>query len=139
MMYVAVVVILLHAFVPHRHHDCDVEVGLVYESEVACHCDDLCGVDHDCHEHSSHHPFDFCKLQDLLSHLVISNKLEETYLALNQMTEVDLFIDLNIVALLQSDLLQSSGVPACFVRYLQFLPHAPRLDCRLLRAPPICA
>lgn len=139
MMCLAVAVILLHAFVPHHHHDCGCDLGLVYETEVACHCDDVCGDDHDCHEHHSHHPFDFCKLQDLLSHLVLSNKSEETYLALNQMAEVDLFIDLNIAALLQTDLLQSSGVSAHFVRYSQFLPHTPHLDHRPLRAPPVCA
>lgn len=56
-------------------------MGIVFESEVNCHCGDACCEEHD-HAHSdcchhdgnSKHPFDFCKLQDLLSHLVLNTK-----------------------------------------------------------------
>lgn len=68
MVLVACAIILLHAVVPHHHHDCEGAAGIVFESEAACHCD--CSH-HEC-DHRSHHPFNICGLQDMLSHLVIA-------------------------------------------------------------------
>lgn len=103
MMVLAGAIILMHAMVPHHHHDCDCDFGLVFENEVACHCDEEmalmplaenCETDNDgcCHhDEHSHHPLDFCLLQDLLSHLVLSNKDDETYLALSNIHEHNIF------------------------------------------------
>ena len=68
MISLACAIIMLHAVVPHHHHDsCDAK-GLVFENEVACHCD----YDHHDADHRSHHPFNICLLQEMLSHLVFS-------------------------------------------------------------------
>lgn len=71
MVSVACAVIMLHAVVPHHHHDCEEGAGMVFETELYCHCDSDCDH-HDCDPQHSHHPFDICLLQELLSHLVFS-------------------------------------------------------------------
>jgi len=68
---IACAIIMLHAVVPHHHHDCEEGAGLVFETELCCHCDSDCSH-HDCDHRHSHHPFDICLLQELLSHLVFS-------------------------------------------------------------------
>lgn len=131
-MVLACAIILLHAVVPHHHHDCDHEMGLVLENELSCQCDHQC--DH--HEdHHSHHPFDTCKLQDLLSHLVLSTKEDETYWALNHVAVVDLFAD-NVWS--APDFNVEATTPQ------RLMPHAASLlpSCQLpvdspLRAPPV--
>lgn len=94
LMVLACCIIMLHAVVPHHHHDCCGESGFVFESEVSCgcNCDDPVCEEHHCHHHDgeSHHPLNHCKLQDLLSHLIIGHKLDETYLALKTVCVLDL-------------------------------------------------
>ena len=68
MVSVACAIIMLHAVVPHHHHDCCEAKGITFETELACHCD--CDH-HDCNHHT-HHPFNICLLQEMLSQLVIS-------------------------------------------------------------------
>lgn len=84
---VACSIILLHAFVPHHHHDCCGESGLVFENELVCHCD--CNHE-DCHHHDgeSRHPYNTCRLQDLLSHLVLTHKDDESALLPTQSGQV---------------------------------------------------
>ena len=76
----ACAIILLHAFVPHHHHDCEGQQGLIYECEVACHCD--CSHHDFPHgqNHHSHHPYSTCKLAEMLSHLVLSTKDDNNHL-----------------------------------------------------------
>lgn len=82
----ACAVIMLHAVVPHHHHDCEEGVGLVFETELYCHCDS--GYDrHGCDRHHSHHPFDICLLQELLSHLVFTTSDDHLSLAKLMKTE----------------------------------------------------
>ena len=65
MMAMACFIIVLHSVVPHHHHDC-CDGGLVFENELRC--------THDHHNHDCDHHDGCCKLQDLLSQLVISTK-----------------------------------------------------------------
>lgn len=66
-LVVACGVILFHVVMPHHHHDCDDGVGLVFEGELLCHCHDM-----ENEEESSHHPLDFCQLQQALSQLALT-------------------------------------------------------------------
>lgn len=66
MMAVACFIIALHSVVPHHDHD-DARDGIVFENELGCQCDH--------HEHERHDGC--CRLQDLLSQLVISSKDEK--------------------------------------------------------------
>lgn len=89
----AVSIILMHAMVPHHHHDCCGGRGFVFENEVACHCngDYMCG--NDCCDHEgSNHPLNRCRLQDLLSKLVISQKSDELLSVLKCVPVLDLFV-----------------------------------------------
>jgi len=91
MIAAAVAIILLHTVVPHHHHDCHAD-GMVLESEI------LCQESHsDCchHEHEggreSHHPFDQCKLQQILAQLTLSDRDDKIYATeLLQHTQLDL-------------------------------------------------
>ena len=80
MVVLACAIILMHAIVPHHHHDCEGEAGFVFESELTCHCDHD-GCRHE--EGHSHHPFDNCKLADMLSHLVLTTKDDEMAFSLS--------------------------------------------------------
>lgn len=77
MVLVVVCIIMLHAVVPH--HDCCGEEGVVFGADVACHCNHH-------HEDQEHHN---CLLQDLLSKLVISQKGDETSMAVMTTPEFD--------------------------------------------------
>lgn len=68
MISLACAIIMLHAVVPHHHHDCHNAIGLTFETEVGCHCD---SNHHHDHRHT-HHPYNICLLQDMLSHLEFS-------------------------------------------------------------------
>lgn len=89
MMCLACAIILLHAVVPHYHHDDCGAVGLVFENEMTCQCEnedspyaEQHSLGNCCHhEHHSHHPFDNCKLQELLSSLVLNTKDSKIILA----------------------------------------------------------
>lgn len=57
-----------------------------FETELYCHCDS--GYDrHGCDRHHSHHPFDICLLQELLSHLVFTTSDDHLSLAKLMKTE----------------------------------------------------
>ena len=67
----ACAVIMLHAVVPHHHHE-------------GCEVAECCFLHHhhdDHEEHEGNGPFDFCKLQDMLSHLVLSTKDDDSLIA----------------------------------------------------------
>lgn len=139
MISLACAIILLHAVVPHHHHDCAGEEGLVFETELACHCD----CDHD-HDHDgcghSHHPFDTCKLAEMLSHLVLSTKDDEAAWASCVKADVhDLFGPM-VVTLsaplpavwMTGDSPQPAVAGTC-------LPQAPCTGAWSLRGPPTVA
>ena len=76
MVSLACAIILLHAVVPHHHAD-DCLGGECF----------FCTEHHHghCHHHHSdgdgHSPLDCCKLQEMLSHLVLSTKDDELFFA----------------------------------------------------------
>ena len=72
LMAAAWCIIMLHSVVPHHHHDC-CDGGLVFENELECQCDH--------HDHENDHHDGCCKLQDLLSQLVISTKDDKFFLS----------------------------------------------------------
>ena len=134
-------IIMMHAVVPHHHHDSCGEGGFVFENEVACECADEVPAceHHHCHHHhdGSRHPLNHCKLQDLLSHLVIGHKLDETYLALKTVSVLDLYGLCGITDVF------------CFSVYdfgCELIPSAPDVSlhsqevqrCIGSRAPPVC-
>lgn len=135
---VACAIILLHAIVPHHHHDCADEVGFVFETEINCHCSHQHHT-HDCDEHHSDHPFDICRLADMLSHLVLNTKEDEHLMATVVKAEVhDLmqaFLPTQGIAIQAvsngADILAYSDVP-------WVLPLPPLSGGNPLRAPPQC-
>ena len=138
MIMVACAIIMLHAVVPHHHHDCHDVKGLTFETEVACHCD----LDHNHHncEHHSHHPFNICLLQEMLSRLVISTSDDHFSSAAFFKAESNQFIVLAL-PLSQPELL----VPIQPNRHVWWssgtapLVPAPTLGANGLRAPPVLA
>ena len=85
LMILACTIILVHAVVPHHHHDVCCASGMIFENELTCHeyGTTSCACSHEngscSHDHHdmSHHPFNRCKLQDLLSQLVLSHNDEK--------------------------------------------------------------
>lgn len=71
MIVLACSIILLHAFVPHHHHDSGELHGLVYENELTCHCN---------HDNDKEHEDGNCRLQDLLSQLVIGVRDDRVFI-----------------------------------------------------------
>lgn len=127
LMLLACSIIMLHAVVPHHHHCCADELGFVFEDEVECHCDG----DH----HHSHHPFDTCKLQDLLSHLVLTTKDESFWCADHACVDLYLPSVWNQCSLLEQRLAE--------VEYLQsrnasLLPIGADAYSVSRRGPPAC-
>ena len=126
-------VILFHAVVPHHHHDSGVGVGIVFENEIPCHCNDLDRDSSGGHRHSRH-PLDFCKLQQVLSQTTAASVAEGR------------------TSVLPDAVVNSSILPSCFdaqsrvplsgvslrpVRcYAALPPGEQRVS--LLRAPPAC-
>ena len=141
MIRTACAVILLHAMVPHHHHDCADEAGIVFETELNCHCNHQHyshDCSNDCDEHHSDHPFDCCRLADMLSHLVISNKEDEHLLAIAIQGEMS---DL-MAALLPESMVVSvpTGCPHSLYSYAftaWALPLPPLSGGNSLRAPPL--
>ena len=134
MVVVACLVIMLHAMVPHHHHDCAEQQGFVFENELACHCD--CH-DEDCHHHT-HHPFDTCKLAEMLSHLVLSTKDDDIVVCqpLHQSNHHFLYPSLSVLDL---QLMQQTCLPGRqFFHDRRFVPlrGTPCVAVRDLRAPP---
>ena len=139
MISLACAIILLHAVVPHHHHDCADEEGFVFETELACHCD--CDHDHDgCGHSHSHHPFDTCKLAEMLSHLVLSTKEDEAVLASSIKADVhDLFGPMMApLSASLSEVLMTGDRPLPAVAGAR-LPQAPCMEGCQLRGPPAVA
>lgn len=129
MISLSCLIILVHAFVPHHHHDSDGELGIVFEDEVACHCDASCDLHHD-HDGASHHPFDICKLQELLSHLVLTTKEDESTWVVAADIELPMLLNIEVPVIdlgpTQTQTTQTE------------LPPNPLLSFSALRAPPMC-
>lgn len=137
----ACAIILLHAVVPHHHHDCTGEVGFIFETEINCHCSHHHhDCTHDCDNHHSDHPFDICRLADMLSHLVLNSKEDEQMMTQVVKAEVhDLLLAIlptqNLaVCSVESGLLvpNNANVPWA-------LPISPLSGGDSLRGPPLCA
>lgn len=135
MVMVACAIIMLHAVMPHHHHDCDDAMGITFETELACHCD--CDHNHHDCDHHSHHPFNICLLQEMLSHLVISTSDDELLSSALIKAESNSFIVLAIPGL------QSEGLMPMLPTRLVWWPSgttplfaAPTSGAVGLRAPP---
>ena len=111
-------IILLHAMVPHHHHDCN----------------------HDCDDHHSDHPFDICRLADMLSHLVLNTKEDDNLLALVVKAEVH---NLFMAVLPSMDrAIQATESELYILAHPDkswSLPLPPLAGGHSLRAPPMCA
>lgn len=126
-------IILAHAVVPHHHHHEDIyshhDTGCCNSSILfsLTHDDDDCS--HDDSERET------CKLQDLLSKLVLNTKERESFVAA---VESD-FQDYYIANLLLPDIDVVQEVS--HTGYRQYNEHVPEnhaVTCPLLRAPPCC-
>lgn len=142
MTTLAVAIIMLHAFVPHHHHDFEEGAGIVFENELSCHCDcdhhDHQTCDH--HHGGSHHPFDICLLQEMLSHLVLTTADDEQYFAALIQAEAQSFFNIA-----RDDYDGGMFVPVFLVQEVRRasdvepLRAAPVLGAVALRAPPMTA
>ena len=136
MVMLACAIIMLHAVVPHHHHDCCDAKGLTFETEFDCHCDSDHHHHPGCHHHS-HHPFDICLLQDMLSHLVISTSDDHHTVAASIRAESNTFVFWAIPSLYRE--LPNPVVPIRQVWGATGpipLTSAPAPDANGLRAPP---
>ena len=138
----ACAIILLHAVVPHHHHDCADEAGFVFETEINCHCSHQHlqhGCNDECNDHHSDHPFDICRLADMLSHLVLNTKEDEQLMAQVVKAEVhDLLLALlpnsgEAVKLFDSECSLSTNFDVPWA-----LPLPTLAGSHSLRAPPLC-
>ena len=138
MIMMACVIIMLHAVVPHHHHDCHEARGLTFETELTCHCDSDC--DHHDGNHHSHHPFCSCLLQEMLSNLVISTSDDELLSAALIKADSTHFIVLAIPGLQPEGLMQVSATRLVWWPSGSTpLAAAPLLGANGLRAPPAMA
>lgn len=69
MLWTACAVIMMHAFLPHHHDECCDVVECFFCSEHH--------HEHDAQPHEKDTADDSCKLQDMLSHLVLSSRNDE--------------------------------------------------------------
>ena len=143
MITLACAIILLHAIVPHHHHDCAGLVGFVFETEINCHCSHQHhshDCSHDCNEHHSDHPFDICHLADMLSHLVLNTKEDDNLLVLIVKAEVHNLL-LAVLPTMDTAITASeSGLSAFADSGMPWsLPLPPLAGGQSLRAPPMCA
>lgn len=127
MMVAACVVIMLHAFVPHHHDDCCGEVECFFFS-----------AHHHSHQnHADEHPSDACKLQDMLSHLVLSTRDENTLLADIMASEAQDYLQLYVPDM--QCVLPLAVLPIHVVSWQAYraaLPAVPVMGMTPLRAPP---
>ena len=137
MITLACCIIMLHSFVPHHHHDCSCEPGFVFENELACHCNDEGCCDDPAHHHHSQHPFDVCKLQELLSQLVLNTKEDKSFFFQpHQLTLPDLYAACLSCSAAVSPVRCCSNISwQCFHAAV---PVSPTLLSPALRAPPSC-
>lgn len=126
MMAAAWCIIMLHSVVPHHHHDC-CDGGLVFENELDCQCDHH---NHDCDHHDGN-----CKLQDLLSQLVISTKEDKWLVVCSQWYAI---------SGMWADILEETVVPELPLvgnfgsQISDFNSSAGYAAAAALRGPPVC-
>lgn len=132
MNILACAIIMLHAIVPHHHHDCTDKFGLVFETEIACHCDEFCT---DCPHHESqqqHHPSNLCKLQ-----IVSIRDIEQPYLSFQQTHLIDLFVSIRPSF---DEVSQWTEVSLAAIEYKDSsIPISPNQSSFSFRAPPAVA
>ena len=129
----------MHAFVPHHHHDCADKVGFVFETEINCHYNHQHHT-HDCDEHHSDHPFDICRLADMLSHLVLNTKEDDNLMAL--VVKADVYH--LVLAILPTTDAAIVAAECCNTSPAHpdmswALPLPPLAGGHSMRAPPLCA
>lgn len=137
LVFLACAVIMLHTFVPHHHHDFEAGGGVIFDTDFGCQYDGDCRH-HGCDRpHNSHHPFDICLIQEMLSHLVISTSDDQVSLGELITAEVNNFLLLHLTA-------EPFVFAGCLFEALSFwwppkvgpVPAAPMLGVESLRAPP---
>lgn len=122
-------IILMHAVVPHHHHECCGETDLFFTCQHHHSHDE----DHDC----GSLPFDVCKLQEMLAHLIISNNDDEdaAYCFLKPVVH-QLFVSaMPSQHQLMMPLLNPQWVSP--VNWAEPLPTMSELESLPLRAPPL--
>ena len=127
-------IILVHAVVPHHHHYHDDIYYIHNHADDCCNSSIFFSLTHDsddCSHDDSEK--DFCKLQDLLSKLVLNTKEREAFITA---LEAD-FQDYYIAQLLMSDMEQEVEQHT-YKPYIFYLPHSEVVALPLLRAPPYC-
>lgn len=125
-------IILAHAVVPHHHHHEDIYFH--HNAGGCCNSSVLFSFTHnddDCSHNDSER--ETCKLQDLLSKLVLNTKEREAFITA---LEAD-FQDYYIAQLLMSDMEQEVEQHT-YKPYIFYLPHSEVVALPLLRAPPYC-
>ena len=125
-------IILAHAVVPHHHHHEDIYFH--HNTKDCCNSSVLFSFTHnddDCSHNDSER--ETCKLQDLLSKLVLNTKEREAFITA---LEAD-FQDYYIAQLLMSDMEQEVEQHT-YKPYIFYLPHSEVVALPLLRAPPYC-
>lgn len=131
-------VIMLHAFVPHHHHNFEAGGGLFFDAGMGCQCDGGCHhPGSDCHHHT-HHPFDICLIQEMLSHLIISTGDDQWSLSELIVAEANNFVMLDFCNV-QFDFsgLAVVGLPFRWLPEVVRISIGPMLGATLLRAPPM--
>lgn len=143
MMCIACAIILLHTFVPHHHHDVEGGEGFVLESELVCNDQGVCCHGQDCHhnqenhDQESHHPFDICKLQQLLSQLVL-NERDDKFFVQSSLQPLHLDLAPWNAIVQKVDILASPSEPIRWEVYDEALPSVLAPIVYGLRAPPMC-
>ena len=143
MITLACTIILVHAIVPHHHHDCADERGFVFETEINCHCSHQHhshDCNNNCNDHHSDHPFDICRLADMLSHLVLNTKEDDNLIAWVVKVEVHNLLSAVMptmgspISTAESELSSLSSPDDPWS-----LPLPPLTGGHSLRGPPMCA
>lgn len=141
MVSFACVIILIHAVVPHHHHDFDNSVCFVFQSKhhadmgECCHAE-CSGESECCNGNGEEKPLGLCKLQQLLSQLVLSNREDDDDLVVPYYANIDQIVPALLILVDPHAFeeegrcgLNDSGWPL----YCADFPNASAL-----RAPPAC-
>lgn len=137
MISLACFIIWIHAVVPHHHHNLDNSVCFVFNSELleeshACESSSDF-ADGCCDEEKS--PFELCKLQELLSGLVLSNREDDSlsWIHLSDVVVVVLYYLCDLDAPLGLCLFLDGFINDGWPDFCEGFPNASAL-----RAPPVC-
>lgn len=138
MVSLACFIILVHAFVPHHHHDFDNSVCFVFHAihHEDSHVDgsDVCDFEEGCCNEEKA-PFELCKLQELLSCLILSNR-EEDDQSFAQLSIVDVIVSYALCDLDTSVAFEISLFGPDLYGQIVFSEDFPNASA--LRAPPLC-